>query len=206
MPRLPLALCDAIKMKLCSTIWAWWKMLSTPEKSSWQFRDRCGSNERGFKSIVCSCNKMVNQQRPKKKRQTHEDVCQSLGYKGESYVSLFWASEPPCLSEGHVLITLPSLSFLGHRPTSCGPGPLLLTAAQFNLPNAVMGQANQLIEKRWGPAKHFQLWHMWKHFVKCYDNIKRLVFRSHSAIRLLAWYTEQIHSLFYWMKHICINY
>lgn len=53
------------------------------------------------------------------------------------------------------------------------PWPLLHTAAPFNLPNAVMGQANQPPERHWDPAKHFQLWHMWAHLVKCHDNIKQ---------------------------------
>ena len=132
-----------------------------------------GSNERWFKIIVCYCGGMMNQQRPEKETDTRGCLSKSCAQGWELSFSIL-SSKPLCLVL-KVISCLRCLVFVLPGPPSHipWPWPLLHTAAQFNLPNAVMGQANQPPERHWGPAKHFQLWHIRPHLVKCHDNIKR---------------------------------
>lgn len=77
-------------------------------------------------------------------------------------------------SEGHLLFMLPSFHFFFFfvlpGPSSHIPWlwPLLRTAPQFNLPNAVMGQANQPPVRLRGTAKQIQLCCT---LLKCHDDI-----------------------------------
>lgn len=136
-------------------------------------RGKYGSNERWFKIIVCYRNEMMNQLTRKRDKSVSVKVlCTGVRIK------FLYSEHQACLpcSEGHLLFMLLSFFFfvLPLPPSRFPwPWPLLHTAAPFNLPNAVMGQANQPPERHWDPAKHFQLWHMWAHLVKCHDNIKQ---------------------------------
>lgn len=71
-------------------------------------------------------------------------------------------------SEGHVLFTPPGFcpSCMGLRPTSRGPGRC--SVLHHSLIFQMQWRAKPICH--WVPAKHFQLWHMWTHSVKCHDN------------------------------------
>lgn len=106
---------------------------------------------------------MTIQQRPEK--ETHGCLSKSCAQGWELSFSIP-SSKPLCL----VLKVIPCLRcsiFVLPGPPSHipWPWPLLHTAALFNLPNAVMGQANQPPDGHWGQAKHSQLWPMWIHSV-----------------------------------------
>lgn len=72
------------------------------------------------------------------------------------------SSEPLCLVLKVSSCLRCPLSVLPGPPShSPWPRPLLRTAARFNLPNAVMGQANQSPGWPWGPANHFKTRYTW---------------------------------------------
>lgn len=155
---------DAIKMKLCSIIWASWTMLPagyTSTRQLWEAWGKFGRNERWFKIIVCNCN---DESAKPRKRNRHAWMSVKVCAQGWELSFSILSSEPLCLVL-KVISCLRCSAFVLPGPPSHipWPWPLLHTAAQFNLPNAVMGRANQPPERRWGPACHFQLWHMWTH-------------------------------------------
>lgn len=79
-----------------------------------------------------------------KKRQTHVDVCHKSWAQGWELSFSILSCKPLCLVL-KVISCLPCPVCVLPGPPSHipWPWPLLHTAAQFNLPNAVMGQANQ---------------------------------------------------------------
>lgn len=98
------------------------------------------------------CTEMMNQQTPKKDTDTHRCLTKSWAQGWELGFSIL-SSKPLCLIlKVIVCICCPVFVFPGPPSHILWPWPLLLTAAQFNLPNAAMGQVNQPPVRHWDPA------------------------------------------------------
>lgn len=135
---------------------------------------------------------MMNQQKPI--TDTHRCLSKSWAQGWELSFSIL-SSKSLC----HVLKVISCLRCLvfvlpgpsSHIPW---PWPLLRTAAQFNLPNAVMDQANQPTEKHWAPARYFQFLRMSTHLAMCHVNIgdipvTQLTLLSKAVIMILTYNT-----------------
>lgn len=97
--------------------------------------------ETQFETTVCYCTEMMNQQTPKKETDTHGCLTQSWAQGWELSFSIL--SSKPLRLFLKVIVCSRCPVFVLPGPPSHIAWPLLLTAAQFNLPNAVMGQVNQ---------------------------------------------------------------
>lgn len=160
-------------MKLCSIIWTSWTTLPAAARAP-DSSESPAAMKGDSRSFCGNRNEVMNQQRPGK--ETDTSGCLSKVSCARVRVKFLYSEPRASLSciEGHLLFTMLSFFVLSGPPSHIPCSwPQLCTAAQFNLPNAVTGQANQPPESHQGPAKHFQLWTMWTHLVKCHDNIKR---------------------------------